>query len=65
MKYWKPRSLTFWASCAPIFAGVFLATEPLHGLSSISAVIDQMSGQMTPAMLINVGLAGIGLRAAV
>lgn len=63
-KYIRPRSLTWWASIAPLSAGVFKASAPAHGMDMPVEVIDQMTGNMTPAMLINLGLAGIGLRGA-
>lgn len=64
MKYFKPESLTWWASFAPFIAGVFIATEPLHHLTVWAASVDTMTGSIHPAVLINAGLAGIGLRAA-
>ena len=64
-KYIKPDSLTWWASFAPILAGVVVASEPLHGLSDVVATVNNMTGHMSPAILINAGLAGIGLRGAV
>jgi len=65
MKYIKPTSLTWWASFIPMIAGVFVATLPLHGNASLVAMIDQLTGGVEPTVLINAGLAGIGLRAAV
>lgn len=63
MKYIKPKSLTWWASVAPLFAGVFMATEPMHGLSDVVASLRTGTGLNAP-VLINMGLAGIGLRGA-
>ena len=34
MKYFKPLSVTWWASFAPLGLGVFLAAEPLHELAT-------------------------------
>lgn len=65
MKYIKPYSLTWWASVAPLVAGLILATEPLHGAAGLVGVVRELVGaDIEPAYLINAGLAGIGLRAA-
>jgi hypothetical protein len=62
-KYFKPRSLTWWASIAPLAAGLFLATEPIHGLAGMADSIRAGTGMNAP-VLINMGLAGVGLRGA-
>lgn len=64
MKYFKPKSVTWWASVAPLVAGMIVATEPLHGLTAAVDVINAITGNASPAILINAGLAGIGLRGA-
>ena len=63
-KYIKPKSLTWWASVVPLVAGTIVATGPLHGVEEIVQTIDNFTGNMQPALLINMGLAGIGLRGA-
>lgn len=63
-KYWKPGSLTWLSSVAPLGLGVFVAAEPLHGLADWVAAVNGMTGDVHPAVLINLGLAGIGLRGA-
>lgn len=63
-KYFKPSSLTWWASLVPLVAGVVVGSEPVHGLGSVVATINNMTGDMSAAVLINLGLAGIGLRGA-
>lgn len=63
-KYFKPASLTWWASVAPLVAGAILATEPMHGWFAISETLRNIAGDMPPAVLINTGLLGIGLRGA-
>lgn len=63
-KYFKPRSVTWWASIAPLLGGLFLAFEPVHGLSSMADVIRNMAGGASAAVMINAGIAGIGLRGA-
>lgn len=65
-RYFKPYSLTWWASVAPLLAGVIKALEAAFpGLRPVSAVIDAMSGEIPAPVLINMGLIGIGLRGAV
>ena len=63
-KYFKPQSLTWWASFVPLLLGVFMAMGPVHGAYDWIAVIRDMTGGMTSYALINVGIAGIGLRGA-
>ena len=62
-KYFKPNSLTWWVSIAPLAAGVFMACEPLHGLSGAVDSLRNATG-LTAPVLINMGLAGVGLRGA-
>ena len=64
MKYFKPRSVTWWASMLPIAAGVFIASEPLHGLTDWAMVVSSLFDDVSPAVLINMGLAGVGIRGA-
>ncbi len=63
-KYIKPDSLSWWASIAPLIAGLVLASEPLHNLSEVAQTLRNMTGDTPPALLINAGLAGIGIRGA-
>jgi len=65
MKYIKLKSLTWWTSFASLAAGVFIATVPLHGLADLVAVVNNMTMGMSAPVLINAGLFGIGMRAAV
>lgn len=65
-KYFKPNSLTWWASFAPLMAGVIAAlSEAFPALAPVKSVIDALSGGVQPAVLVNMGLVGIGLRGAV
>ena len=64
-KYFKPQSVTWWASIVPLILGLFLATADLHGLTALVAVVQEVTGGMGAYALINAGLAGIGLRGAV
>ena len=65
MKYWKPRSVTWWAGLVPLVAGLILATEPLHGWLDLVATINNMTGRVPAAVLINAGAVAIGMRGAV
>jgi len=65
MKYFKPKSLTWWASFAPLISGALVASLPLHGLVEIVQTINSITGDLSPAMMINIGLAGIGIRGAI
>ncbi len=64
-KYIKPNSLTWWAAIMPLVAGIILATEPLHGWLEMAQALRNITGDVSPAVLINVGLGGIGLRGAI
>lgn len=64
-KYFKPRSVTWWASVTPVALGVFIALEPVHGAASWVLAVHNMTGGAEPYALINAGLVGIGLRGAV
>lgn len=63
-KYFKPKSLTWWASVVPLVIGLFMAFEPVHGLTDLVQAARNATG-MTAPTLINIGLAGIGLRGAI
>jgi len=63
-KYFKPDSLTWWASLVPLVCGIIVATEPIHGMTGLAMSITNGSGMTAPA-LITAGLGGIGLRGAI
>jgi hypothetical protein len=65
MKYFKPKSLTWWGAMVPLVSGLVVASEPLHGLSAVVQTIDGVTGHVAPALLINAGLVAIGARAAI
>jgi hypothetical protein len=60
--YFKPRSLTFWAGAILVVCGVFLAAEELHGLVKITGFLREIYGHTAPGVMINNGLAIIGIR---
>lgn len=65
-KYVKPKSLTWWASAFPLFAGLVLAiTSSVPGLEAIAGIVGGFFPGMSAVTLINMGLVGIGLRGAV
>ena len=64
MKYFKPLSVTWWSGLVPISAGTFIAFAPVHGLPELAAAVNAVFGDMPPGVLINSGLAIIGMRAA-
>ena len=63
-KYFKPLSVTWWASVTPLLCGLFMASVPVHGMTDIAESISNATGLSAP-VLINMGLAGIGLRGAI
>lgn len=64
-RYFKPYSLTWWASATPLFGGVILAlAAAFPALQPVALVINEASGGMPAPVLINMGLVGIGLRGA-
>ncbi len=64
MKYVKPTSLTWWSGLIPLAAGLFIATVPMHGMADLADIVSSLFGEADPAILINSGLAIIGIRAA-
>ena len=64
MKYLKPDSLTWWASFVPLVMGVVAATTPLHGVIALEDTVTALTGGISPYVLINTGLIGIGVRGA-
>ena len=64
-KYVRLNSVTWWASVVPLVMGVMSATTPLHGWSGMEQTVSNLTGDMSAYTLINFGLVGIGLRAAI
>lgn len=63
-KYFKPKSLTWWSSVSPLLIGLIMATEPLHGQTQLVEALRNLTGGASATVLVNAGLAGIGLRGA-
>jgi hypothetical protein len=63
-KYFKPDSLTWWSATVPLVAGLVVASEPIHGLVAVVQTINSVTGHVSPALMINAGLAAIGFRGA-
>jgi len=62
MKYFKPRSTTWWISAAQIAVGVLLAGLP-DGVW-LFTFLANVTGGIEPYALIMAGAGGIGLRGA-
>lgn len=65
MEYVKFKSVTWYASMAPLLAGLFIATEPMHKMTDMATSVSAMFGDVSPFVLINTGIAGVGLRKAI
>ena len=67
MKYVKLNSLTWWAAFVPLVCGLTMSlAEAVPAFDSAATVMRSMYGpEMSPSMLINLGLAGIGIRGAI
>jgi hypothetical protein len=63
-KYFKPNSVSWWASVAPLSLGLFMAGAPIHELYQWVEFAQNATGMKAP-VLINAGIAGIGLRGAI
>lgn len=64
-KYYRPKSVAWWASVTPLILGVILAVAQSLGWTPVVAIIDTFAPGMSPAVLVNLGLFGIGLRGAI
>ena len=67
MKYIKPNSLAWWASLAPLLAGLVIAgADVLPILAPAAAFAHNVFGfDKTAAQLVQLGLLGIGIRGAI
>ena len=65
-KYYKPKSLAWWASIVPLVGGIILAlSAAFPALTQAAAVVQSAAGpEATASSLIQLGLLGIGLRGA-
>lgn len=64
-RYYKPNSLTWWASVVPLAVGVFQIAMPEY--QPVTPFLDLVKGfynDASPTTLINAGLVGIGVRGA-
>lgn len=65
-KYVKPKSLAWWASVMPLVGGLIIAFSKVFAeLEPIATIVHELSGDMTAAQLVQLGLLGIGLRGAI
>lgn len=64
-KYFKPTSLTWWAAVFPLVGGLLLMiSKIIPGLEDVAAAVNTFWPGADGVVLINIGLAGIGLRGA-
>lgn len=61
-KYFKPKSLTWWSGFIPLFTGIYVASVDLHGFLSTVNVINAITGNLPPSIMVTYGLTAIGLR---
>ena len=65
-KYFQPTSLTWWSGVAMIAEGlILLAAQIVPSLAPLAAMIRPATGGMGPMILINGGLAAIGIKGAI
>jgi hypothetical protein len=64
-KYFKPKSVAWWASVTPLLVGFLLAVAQSFGWTPVVEFIGVFFPGMSPAVLVNLGLIGIGLRGAI
>ena len=66
-KYFKPTSLTWWASFVPACSGAFqlIGIDVPYITEYTRPIINAIYGDVSPSVLFNLGLAGIGLRGAI
>lgn len=66
MKYFKPRSLTWWAGFIPLSAGAIqIVGTDIETIMPALNLISAIYGGASPAALINIGIGAIGLRGAI
>lgn len=64
-KYIQLKSLTWWASLIPLLAGAFLyLSGVIPGLDDLVAAVNVIYPNADAGLLLNMGLAGIGIRGA-
>jgi hypothetical protein len=64
-KYFKPKSLTWWAGICLILTGLLRGTDAVFDLGPWAAVIDAWSGGSSASALILQGAGLIGIRGAI
>jgi len=64
-KYFKPKSLTWWAGISSLSAGVVVAVSSSFGvLEPVGSFINALTGDIAPSIMVLYGLTAIGLRGA-
>ncbi len=64
MRYFLPKSLTWWAGAGLVLTGLVRGLGAAFDLGPVGAVIDAWSGALPPSVLILQGAGLIGLRGA-
>lgn len=63
-RYFKPKSVTWWAGAGLIFTGLLRGLDAGVDLGAVATVIDAWSGNASPSVLLLQGAGLIGIRGA-
>jgi hypothetical protein len=64
MKYFKPKSVTWWAGAAALGAGCVLAVHEGYDLGGLGVTLEELTGGLGAYTLLVQGAGLIGLRGA-
>ena len=65
MKYFKPKSLTWWTGTAALAGGLLMALGgQIDAFAPVAAILTDLTGISEPYMLITYGLTTVGFRGA-
>jgi hypothetical protein len=65
MKYFKPKSLTWWTCISCFVLGTILSVHAAYNLGKLGDVLVVMTSDFSPLFMIAQGLGLVGLRGAV
>lgn len=63
-KYFKPKSVTWWAGTSLIATGAVLGVDVGYDVGPVADVLDAWTGRMGPSVLIAQGAGLVGIRGA-